>query len=220
MADPGPTAAHLFHQSWAPPENQLTKDTRILQRLVDDPAGSFTLAREVYEGRTRVRVKSGFRRWLVRPNEPGMVFKAEYQLERWSGSLRSEAERIDRERSTRLHPRIETALAAGDRDGVRAALRALYVVLIEELLEALWARLDDVETASRLSGFVQAYWSVNLEGYFNVRHPGEGSVARSALDAMSRAIGDQSTGAPPSPEAFDRQRRRFLRILRLGAGDA
>jgi hypothetical protein len=213
----GEAGAHLFHKSWEPPETQLTRDTRTLQLLLDDPTAPGGLAREVYEGRTRVRLKpGGFRRWLVRPNEPGLVFKADYQLERWSGSLRAEAERIDRARGSRLHPRIDAALTARDREGARVALREMYAVLLEELLASLWERLDDPETAARLYQLVLGYWSVNLEAYFNIRHPVAAPVAGAALESMGRAIGDPETAAPAAPEVFDKQRRRFLRVLREG----
>jgi uncharacterized protein YodC (DUF2158 family) len=66
--------AHLFHKMYEPPETQMTRDTRLLQLLLDDPDERFELARRVWEGAERVRLKpGGFRRWLVRPNEPGMV---------------------------------------------------------------------------------------------------------------------------------------------------
>jgi hypothetical protein len=210
----GEANAHLFHKGWEPPETQLTRDTRVLQLLVDDPAGPFELARRVYEGQERARLKPiGFRRWLTRPNEPGLVFKADYQLERWSGSLRGEAERIDAARGTRLAPRLAAALTAHDRDGARAALREMYGVLVEELLASLWNHLDQPEVATRLYQFVLGYWSVNLESYFNIHHPVAASVARTALEAMSRAIGDAESGAPAAPEAFEKQRTRFLRII-------
>ncbi len=207
--------AHLFHKSWEPPETQLTRDTRILQLLLDDPAERFELAREVYEGRTRVRLKpGGNRRWLVRPNEPGLVFKADYQLERWSGSLQREAERIDHARGSRLHPRLDAALSTRNREGVRAALREMYVVLLDELLASLWERLDEPETAARLYQLVLGYWSVNLEAYVNIHHPAAAPVAGAALAAIERTLGDPETGAPAAPEVFDKQRRRFLRVLR------
>src|SRR5262245_56399659 len=138
---PAEARAHLFHKLWEPPETQLTRDTRVLLLLLDDPAERFDLARQVYEGHTRVRLKpGGFRRWLIRPNEPGMVFKADYQLHRWSGSLEAEAGRIDRERGTRLGPRLDAALTDGDRGGVRAALREVDGVLRGEPLGAEGAR--------------------------------------------------------------------------------
>jgi hypothetical protein len=214
LLGPGEASAHLFHRSWAPPETQLTRDTRTLQLLLDDPAGRFDLARRVYEGELRGRPGAGARRWLVRSTEPGRVFKADYQLNRWSGSLKSEAERLDREHGTRLAGPLAAALATGNREGARAALREMYAVLLEEMLDALWERLDEFEPAERLYQFVLAYWSVNLESYFNIRHPVAGAVARTALDAISRALGEPETGAPAAPEAFDKQRRRFLRILR------
>jgi hypothetical protein len=211
---PPDAAAHLFHKTYEPPETQLTRDTRLLQLLLDDPSERFDLARRVWEGTTRVRLKpGGFRRWLVRPNEPGMVFKADYQLNRWSASLEEEATRIDGERGTTFAARIEAALAARDRDGVKAALREMYVILIGELLESVWERLDQLETAARLYPFVLRYYTVNLEGYLNVRHPAAATTARAALDAMARALGDPETGAPPAPEVFDQQRRRLLRVV-------
>ena len=94
---PSDAAGHLFHKMYEPPENQMTRDTRLLQLVLDDPAERFDLARRVWEGTARVRVKpGGFRKWLVRPGEPGMVFKGDYQLLRWSGSLKAEAARLDR----------------------------------------------------------------------------------------------------------------------------
>jgi hypothetical protein len=211
---PFDAGAHLFHKMYEPPETQMTRDTRLLQLLLDDPSERFELAQRVWEGTERVRLKpGGFRRWLVRPNEPGMVFKADYQLERWSGSLQTEAARIDRDHGTALRARIETALGARDRDSVKAGLRAMYAVLLGELLESLWQRLDDAETAGRLFGFVLRYYSVNLEGHLNMRHPAAGTTARASLDAISRAIGDPETDAPPAPETFDQQRRRLLRIV-------
>jgi hypothetical protein len=94
----------------------------------------------------------------------------------------------------------------------------MYAVLLDELLGAIWKRLDQPEAAARLYPLVLRYWSVNLEAYMNIRQPGAAAVARSALDAMSRALGDPETGAPPSPEAFAKQRTRFLRVLRQAVG--
>ncbi len=211
---PNDAAAHLFHKVYELPETQLTRDARVLQLLLDDPTERFELARSVYAGHTRVRLKpGGSRTWLKRPAEPGMVFKAGYQLNRWSGSLKAEAVRIDRERATRLDPRIEAGLASHDREAVNAVLREMFVVLLEELLDSLSQRLDQPETAVRLYPYVSRYYSVNLEGYMNIRHPSAATTARAALDAMARALPDPATGALSSPEAFDMQRRRFMRVL-------
>jgi hypothetical protein len=212
--DPAAAAAHLFHKMYEPPETQMTLDTRLLQLLLDDPSERFDLARRVWEGTERVRLKpGGFRRWLVRPNEPGMVFKADYQLERWSGSLKQEAARLDRDHGTALEERIEMALAARDRDGVKGGLRSMYSLMLGELLASLWERLDDAETAARLYGFVLRYYAVNLEGHLNIRHPAAATTARAALDSMGRALGDPETGALSAPEVFDQQRRRLMRVI-------
>jgi len=206
--------AHLFHKTYEPPENQMTRDTRLLQLLLDDPSERFELARRVWDGTTRVRIKpGGFRRWLVRPNEPGMVFKADYQLHRWSASLKAEAGRIDGQYGTALVARIEHGLAARHRDAVKTALLEMYVVLLRELLETLWQHLDRPEATAALYPFVLRYYSVNLEGHLNTSRPLAATTARAALDAMARAFGDPETGAPPAPEGFDRQRRRLLRVL-------
>jgi hypothetical protein len=214
---PANAPAHLFHKMYEPPENQMTRDTRLLQLLLDDPSERFDLVRRVWDGSERVRVKpGGFRKWLVRPNEPGMVFKADYQVHRWAGSLKAEAERIDRQYAMTLVDRIEAGLDARDRDRVKQALREMYVVLLRELLDALWTRLDDAEAAARLYPFALRYYAVNLEGYLNVRQPVLAATARAALEAMSQALGDAETGAPPAPEVFDRQRTRFLRVVTDG----
>jgi len=215
LAAPAAANAHLFHKMYEPPETQMTRDTRLLQLLLDDPSERFELAHRVWDGTERVRLKpGGFRKWLVRPNEPGMVFKADYQLERWSGSLKHEAARIDSEHGTKLEAEIEAAMAARNRDGVKAGLRSMYAIMLGELLDSLWQRLDDAETAARLYGFVLRYYTVNLEGYLNMRHPSAATTARAALDAMSRTLPDIETSAPAAPQQFDQQRRRLMRVVR------
>lgn len=211
---PSDAAAHLFHKMYEPPENQMTRDTRLLQLVLDDPAERFDLAQRIWEGTTRVRVKpGGFRKWLVRPREPGLVFKGDYQIHRWSGSLAAEAARIDQRHGTTLVERIGTGLAQRNRDQVKATLREMYVVLLEELLDAVWTRLEDVETTARLYPFVLRYYAVNLQGHLNMRHPSAASTAEATLAAIARALGASETAAPPAPEVFDRQRVRLLRVL-------
>ena len=46
--------AHLFHKMYEPPETQMTRDTRLLQLLLDDPSERFELARRVWEDRKSV----------------------------------------------------------------------------------------------------------------------------------------------------------------------
>src|SRR3970040_1059932 len=86
-----PAEGHLFHQIFEVRDNQLTKDYLVVVRLVDYPYEKFDLAEDVYRGEQRVRLKpGGFRTWLRRSMEPGMVFKADYQIHRWTGRLEGE----------------------------------------------------------------------------------------------------------------------------------
>ena len=85
---PAVAEAHLFHTVFELRDNQLTKDSLLVLRLVEFPDENFAMAEAVYLGEQRLRLKpGGFRTWLRRPLEPGMVFKADYQMHRWSGSV-------------------------------------------------------------------------------------------------------------------------------------
>lgn len=211
---PGSADAHVFHQIFEPRDTQLTKDYALLVRLIDYPNEKFELAEEVYRGEQRVRLKpGGVRTWLRRPLEPGMVFKADYQVNRWSGSLEEEARRLDQTYGTTLHRRIESGLRARNAETVKAAFREIFFYLIQELFDAIWARLQEPEAPPQLYEFVSRYFSVSLESFVNINHRASYVVLRTTLDAVSRALGDPETGAPPAPEVFQLHRVRFLRTL-------
>jgi len=210
----GPAEAHVFHQIFELPDTQLTKDYAVLIRLIDYPYERFELAEKVYRAEQRVRLKpGGFRAWLKRPLEPGMVFKADYQLNRWTGSLEAEARRLDQRYGTTLHQRIETGLRARNAEAVKAAFREMFFYLIRDLFEAIWARLEEPEAPARLYEFLSRYFSVSLESFVNINHRASYLVLRATLDAVSRTLGDPETGAPPVPEVFQLHRARFLRAL-------
>ncbi|MBI3327954.1 MAG: hypothetical protein HYZ81_14790 [Nitrospinae bacterium] len=112
--------AHLFHKVFEVPDNQLTKDYWVLVQLIEFPNERFDLAAEVYRGEVRVRLKpGGFRKWLKRPIEPGMVYKADYQLKRWNGALADEIQRVDRTYGTALQQRIEEGLGTRNAEAVK-----------------------------------------------------------------------------------------------------
>lgn len=210
----GQAEAHVFHEIFEPRDNQLTKDYAALIRLIDYPYERFELAEQVYRGEQRVRLKpGGIRSWLRRPLEPGMVFKADYQLNRWNGSLEGEARRLDQTYGTTLHQRIEAGLRARNAEAVKTAVREMFFYLIRELFEATWARLPEPEAPAQLYEFLSRYFSVGLESFVNINHRATYVVLRATLDAVSRALGDPETGAPPAPEVFQQQRARFLRTL-------
>ncbi|MBI1734203.1 MAG: hypothetical protein HYR51_03420 [Candidatus Rokubacteria bacterium] len=218
---PGTAGAHLFHTVYEVPDNQLTRDYLVLVKLVDYPYEKFDVAARTYRGEERVRLKpGGFRGWLRRPAEPGLVFKAEYQLARWSGTLAGECRRLDAAHGTRFASRIETALAARQAEPVKAAFREAFVFLIAEIFDALERHLDEPEAASTLYQFLGRYHAVAHEAWLNVHDRSRAVVVRSALDAVERALGDRARGVPPAPEAFAQQRTRVLRTLREAFGIA
>lgn len=209
-----PAEGHLFHQIFEVRDNQLTKDYLVVVRLVDYPYEKFDLAEDVYRGEQRVRLKpGGFRTWLRRSMEPGMVFKADYQINRWTGSLESECQRLDRAYGTTLHRRIQTGLTAHDAGAVKAAFREMFFHLIREVFDAMEARLDQREAPAQLYEFLARYFSVSQEAFLNINHPASAVALRAVLDAIERTLGDTERGTPPSPEAFAQQRARFLRTL-------
>jgi hypothetical protein len=211
---PGAAEGHVFHKVFDLPDTQLTKDYVVLLRLIDFPYERFELAEQVYRGEQRVRLKpGGFRSWLKRPLEPGMVFKADYQIKRWTGSLESEAQRLDETYGTALHQRIEAGLRARNTEAVRGAFRAMFVYLMRELFGALSAHLGEPETPPRLYNVLSRYFSVSLEAFLNLNYRANYVVLRAVLDAVERTLGDPDRGIPPAPEVLQQQRVRFLRLL-------
>ncbi len=142
-----------------------------------------------------------------------MVFKATYQVNRWTGSLEEEARRLDQRYGTTLHARIEAGLRARNAEAVKVAFREMFFYLIRELFEAIGARLEEPEAPARLYEFLSRYFSVSLESFVNINHRATYLVLRATLDAVGRTLGDPETGAPPAPEVFQQQRARFLRTL-------
>jgi hypothetical protein len=211
---PGAAEGHLFHKVFELPDTQLTKDYIVLLRLIDFPYERFELAEQVYRGEQRIRLKpGGFRSWLKRPLEPGMVFKADYQVNRWGGSLESEAQRLDKTYGTALHQRIEADLRARNAEAVRGAFREMFFYLMRELFEALWVHLGEPEAPPRLYNVLSRYFSVSLEAFLNLNYRASYVVLRTVLDAVERTLGDPDRGVPPAPEVFQQQRVRFLRLL-------
>ena len=210
----GRAEAHVFHEIFEPRDTQLTKDYVTLIRLIDYPNEKFELAQKVYRGEERVRLKpGGVRSWLKRPLEPGMVFKGDYQINRWTGNLEGEARRLDQAYGTTLHQRIETGLRDRNAETVKAAFREMFFYLIRELFEALSARLQEPEAPPQLYEFLARYFSVSLESFVNINHRATYLVLRATLDAVGRTLGDPETGAPPAPEVFQLHHGRFLRTL-------
>lgn len=215
----GAAEAHLFHKVFELPDTQLTKDYWVLVRLIEFPNERFDRAAEVYRGENRVRLKpGGFRKWLTRPIEPGMVFKAGYQLRRWNGTLAEEVQRIDRTYGTALHRKIEHGLSTRNAEAVTQAFRQVFFYLISELSGAIWERLENEEAALPLYQFLFRYFSVSLEAFLAINHRLDFLVLRTTVDALGRSLGDPSRDVPPSPEMYQQHRARFLNVLAQALG--
>lgn len=206
--------AHLFHKVFEVPDNQLTKDYWVLVQLVEFPNERFDLAAEVYRGGERVRLKpGGFRKWLKRPIEPGMVFKADYQLKRWSGALAEEVQRVDQTYGTALHQKIKEGLSTRNAEAVKQAFRQAFFYLMSELSEAIWERLENPEAPLQLYQFFFRYFGVSLEAFLAINHRSDYLVLRTTIEAIERSLGDPSRDVPPSPEMYQQHRTRFLGVL-------
>lgn len=206
--------AHLFHKVFEVPDNQLTKDYWVVVQLIEFPNERFDLAAAVYGGEARVRLKpGGFRKWLKRPIEPGMVYKADYQVKRWNGTLADEVQRVDRTYGTALQRRIEEGLDARNAEVVKEAFRRVFFYLMRELSEAIWERLENPDAPVQLYSFFSRYFSVGLEAFLAINHRIDYLVLRVTIDAVERSLGDPSREIPPSPEMFQAHRTRFLRVL-------
>jgi len=206
--------AHLFHKVFELPDNQLTKDYWVFMQLIEFPHERFDLAAEVYRGDVRVRLKpGGFRKWLKRPIEPGMVYRADYQLKRWDGTLAAEVQRVDRTYGTTLHQQIHEGLEARHAEAVKQAFRQLFFYLIDELSEAIWERLETSAAPLQLYQFFFRYFSVGLEAFLAINHRLDYLVLRTAIEAVERSLGDPSRDVPPSPEMYHQHRTRFRRVL-------
>lgn len=197
-------AAHLFHfQNVSLKETQVSADYQLLVRLIDLGANRFDLAREVYQGRLRERIR--------RPSEPGLVVKAEYQKAIRAPSLEALAQRAEAKHGVALRERIEAALAARDVEGVKAAFRAFFLTQIADLLEAMEARLED-PTATRAGyAVLRYYFSTAFEFHMITRHRLRYFDARNALGDLEASLGSETF--PPDSGAFARYRERLLLVL-------
>jgi hypothetical protein len=206
--------AHLFHKVFELPDTQLTKDYWVLVQLSEFPNERFDLATEVYRGEVRVRLKpGGFRKWLTRSNEPGMVYKADYQLQRWSSSLATEVQRLDQTYGTTLHEQIVEGLRTRQAEPVKQAFRHVFFYLLSELAEAMWAHIENPEATLRLYQFFSRYFSISLEAFLALNHRVDYLVLRTTIEAMEVSLGEPEKALPPSPEMYQQYWHRFLRVL-------
>jgi hypothetical protein len=211
--------AHLFHSTTEPPLTQLSRDYAVIRVLLIDSRDLFEQIRGVYDGTIRVASPVRSRAWLARRPEHIMVFRGALQRAWSSGTLRRYVQRVDKMRGSSLGSEIERSLAARDREGIERGFREFFTVLVDDLLSTVADRADDTLAADRLYQHARRYYSDALEAHLALNAPAASSLAGAALNGMARALGNTKSGAPAAPEAFEKQRRRFMRAVTAHASE-
>jgi hypothetical protein len=197
-----------LHTSEEPPDLPLTRDYALLRVLLKDPAGQFDHMRQLYDGALRAPKIEPAAAFLGKRSER-LTLAHDLHAPR---SLRVEAERIDRDRGTRIAEIIERGLVVGDRAAVEAGFRQMFAALLDETLAGIQERLDK-SGAARSFQYVRRFYSTGIEAYLALTSPAGSLSASAALDSMRRAL-ETSTTSPDSSNRFDRERRRFMQAVK------
>jgi len=216
--DPAFCSPSSLHTTVEPPETQLTKDYAAIRILLKDPRDRFEQIRRIYTGEFHASAAARPPSPLLKNNSRAQLFKADYQRNPWAGSLRNEAQRIDRERGMTLTMTIDTGLQAGDRVAVETAFRGVFAVLLDDLLTSIQQRLDQAITVGRTLQHARRYYSESLDAYLSINAAPQATRASFALDAMARAIEDIKAGKPSARDWFARERTNFMRAVHEGMG--
>ena len=214
--DPTFCSPSSLHTTVEPPETQLTRDYAAIRILLKDPNSKLEQVRGVYAGDFHASSAARAPSPLLKGSNRAQLFKADYQRNPWTGSLRNEAQRIDRERGTTLVMAIDTGLHAGDRVTVETAFRGVFAELLNDLLASIQQRLDQSAAVGRTLQHARRYYSESLEAYLSINAALQASRASFALDAMARAIDDIKAGKSSSRDWFARERVNFMRAVREG----
>ena len=207
-----PTSLHTTE----PPETQLTRDYRAIRILLKDPADHFSQIRRVYAGDLHVSVAARAQTVILKRADRAKLFKAEYQRISWTGSLRQEAQRIDRERGTTLALTIDQGLQAYDRIKIEAAFREMFAILLDDLLSSIQQRLDQSVTVGRALQHARRFYAEGLDAHLSINAPEQAARASFALDAMARAIEELKAGKSSARVWFARERGNFMRAISEG----
>jgi hypothetical protein len=216
--DPAFCSPSSLHTTVEPPETQLTRDYAAIRILLKDPRSGLEQIRRVYAGDFHASSAARSPSPLLKSSGRAQLFKADYQRNPWTGSLRKEAQRIDRERGTTLAMTIDTGLQAGDRVAVEAAFRGVFAVLLDDLLASIQQRLDQSATVGRALQHARRYYSESFDAYLSINAAPQATRASFALDAMARAIDDIKAGKSAARDWFARERVNFMRAVHEGMG--
>ena len=165
--DPAFCSPTSLHTTTEPPETQLTRDYGAIRILLKDPADHFSQIRRVYAGDLHVSVAARAQTVILKRADRAKLFKAEYQRISWTGSLRQEAQRIDRERGTTLALTIDQGLQAYDRTKIEAAFREMFSILLDDLLISIQQRLDQSITVGRALQHARRFYGEGLDAHLS-----------------------------------------------------
>jgi hypothetical protein len=210
-AIPGPLCTTgALHTSEEPPELPLTRDYAVLRVMLKDPADQFHSMRQLYDGALRAPNAERSAAFLGKRSQR-LTLAPHWRQFR---SLRSEVERIDRDRGTRIAATIDRGFRERDRAVIEAGFRRMFAALLDEALAGIRDRLDH-PGATRSFQYVRRFYSSGLEAQLALKSPASSLDATGALDGMRRAL-QTAMNSPDAVKDFDRERRKFLETL----GDA
>ena len=216
--DPTFCSPSSLHTTAEPPETQLTRDYGAIRILLKDSGDYFSQIRRVYVGESHVSPFGRTQPSVLKRADRAKLLKAVYQRNPWSGSLRQEAQRIDRERGTTLALTIDQGLQAHDRVRIEVAFREVFAILLDDLLVSIQQRLDQSVTMGRALQHARRFYVEGLDAHLTINAPEQAARANFALDAMAQAIENLKAAKPSARDWFARERGNFMRAVNEGLG--
>src|ERR1041384_1267285 len=137
--DPAFCSPGSLHTTVELPETQLTRDFMAIRILLKDPADNFETIRMLYEGELQAPDLRRTAAWLSKRSGRGRLQTIAAPV----ATLKSEAARIDRKHGSALAPRIADGLSRRDGAAAEGAFRAMFAVLLDELLTSVGRQFDD-----------------------------------------------------------------------------
>jgi hypothetical protein len=214
--DPVFCSPSALHTTVEPPETQLTRDNAAIRLLLRDVGDHFVQIRKLYAGEIHVAASSNGGSTLLQRGSHGGLLKPDYQRNPWSGSLRQEAQRLDRERGTELAASVDTGIDAGNREKIDAGLRAMFAGLLDDLLLSIERKLDSSTNVERALQHVRRYYSEGLDAYLSINAAAQARRASYALDAMIKAAEDVRAEKSGARDWFSHERANFVNAINEG----
>jgi hypothetical protein len=220
--DPVFCSPSALHTTVEPPETQLTRDNAAIRLLLRDVGDHFAQIRRIYAGEIHAAASTGGASALLQRGSHSGLFKPDYQRNPWNGSLRQEAQRLDRERGTELAVSVDEGIATGDRDRVEAGLRTMFAGLLDDLLRSIERKLSSSVNVERALAHARRYYSEGLDAYLSINAAPQASRASYALDAMIKAAEDVRAEKSGARDWFSHERINFVNAINegLAAGSA